>query len=374
MRGVTEARDWACRQWRNHWTQWLLSSGDAADELSWPLRPPTEQTFLASSGEVTTWVSQWRDLELSVPGVRVELVTRRWATGAQRLPARLWATPSAIAELAGETERWNRAVTLVTQLVEQWPEVDFSSVVPACGRALGALSEADAVRLLPVLAWLAAHPDSGLWERELPVPGVDTKWPERHRRVLEPLASAITGSGTGLRHPGIGFRVRLLDPAVGALPGEFTVDLSQLAELDIRPRRVVVCENRTSVLTLPALPGTVAVHGMGFAAPSLAEVPWLAEAATLLYWGDLDTYGLAILGTVRAVLPHVRSLLMDEATFTLYRQLAVPEPRPWGGEAGYLCLAERQVLRMIRDSGLRLEQERIPGDHVAAALLACIEQ
>ena len=32
------------------------------------------------------------------------------------------------------------------------------------------------------------------------------------------LASAITGSGTGLRHPGIGFRVRLLDPAVGALP------------------------------------------------------------------------------------------------------------------------------------------------------------
>ena len=74
---------------------------------------------------------------------------------------------------------------------------------------------------------------------------------------------------------------------------------------------MVVCENRTSVLTLPALPGTVAVHGMGFAAPSLAEVPWLAEAATLLYWGDLDTYGLTILGTsiVAAVAVIVFALL-----------------------------------------------------------------
>ncbi|MBP8921814.1 MAG: hypothetical protein KBG85_19125, partial [Micropruina sp.] len=54
-------------------------------------------------------------------------------------------------------------------------------------------------------------------------------------------------------------------------------------------------------------------HGNGLAAPALAQVPWV-RAARLLYWGDLDTYGLSILSMVRQALPQAESLLMDTAT------------------------------------------------------------
>jgi hypothetical protein len=35
----------------------------------------------------------------------------------------------------------------------------------------------------------------------------------------------------------------------------------------------------------------------------------------VLYWGDLDTHGFAILDELRAHCPHAESLLMNRATF-----------------------------------------------------------
>ena len=367
MRSVKDFRAWAARRWRTDWPQWLAQEAsmspaevDASAEERWlPLHPPTEAVMARDPGAVAVWVREWQQLG-STEGVEVRWVVRTWrAFGTQRLPERATGTPSMLAQLAGESSTWHRALDAATRVQSAYPETDFVSPVAGTARKLGALSEADVVRLLAVLAWLAAHPASGLWERELPVIGVHTKWLEHHRALVEQLSGAITGRpGIGLRRNEVRFRVRLLDSSLSAGPHDFSATLDALQRLPLRPLRVLVCENATTVDTLPELPDTVAVHGMGFAAPVLSEVAWIRDAS-LWYWGDLDTYGFQILGQLRAALPHVQSILMDATTWLTHEHLCVDEPRPFRGEIGYLTSAELEVLALARLGDRRLEQERI---------------
>lgn len=359
MRMVAGFHQWARRQWRAHWPEWLAGEREPS---SWPLHPPKEAEIAADPDGAARWVREWGEAERE--GIAVEWAERRWAgVGRQRLPARASAPAAVMAELAGEAVTWARAETAAAHLTAAWPAT--SGAIQAVARRLGALDDAEVPRLLTVLGWLEAHPGSGLWERELPVPGVDTKWFERHRAVVLPLAEAI-GAG-GLRRRGVGFRVRMLDPGLAPGPASFSVGVEELRALDVTPGRVLISENVTVLDTLPPVPGAVAVHGMGFAAPTLAEVGWI-ERAQQIYWGDLDTHGLAILGQVRAALPRVSSLLMDRATLAAHLDRAVPEPRPFRGEIGYLTAGELEALAALRAEGLRLEQERIPRQAVAAAL------
>lgn len=374
MRPVADFRAWAAQQWRAHWPGWLAASGSGGDQaevpVRWrPLHPPTEATMAGDPDGVAAWVQEWQRFD-STAGVSVEWSTRAWTNfGTQRLPVRATGTPEALARLAGQADTWHRASDAVARLREAWPDADLGVALRAQGRKLGVLDEAEVVRLLAVLAWLAANPDSGLWERELPVVGVHTKWLERHRGLVEALVAAITGEeGTGLHRTPVRFRVRALDATLLAGPLDFSVGLAGLRALGTAPKRVLVCENATTIGTLPELAGVLAVHGMGFAAPVLAEVPWIAQAQ-VTYWGDLDTYGFQILGQVRRVLPHVESVLMDAATWRTHERLTVTEPRPFRGVIGHLTAAELDALALVRRGDRRLEQERIPREAATEALI-----
>ena len=114
-----------------------------------------------------------------------------------------------------------------------------------------------------------------------------------------------------------------------------------------------------------------AVHGNGLAAPALAQVPWV-RAARLLYWGDLDTYGLSILSMVRQALPQAESLLMDTATLLRFAALAGTEPTPFRGPVGYLTHSEQEALAAVRAADTRLEQERIPLAHAVTKVRAAL--
>lgn len=371
MRTVADFRVWAAQQWRTHWPGWLAASvSESGDKPArWlPLHPPTEATMSRSPEAVAAWVREWQ-LLATIDGVQVRWADRVWrAHGAQRLPERATASPVAMARLAGQADTWDRAVAAASLVVDAWLGVDLTAAIQATARKLGALAEPDVVRLLAVLAWLATHPASGLWERELPVADVHTKWLERNRTLVEPLITAITGhDGSGLRRTEVRFRVRVLDPAI--LPGtdDFSVDLPGLQRLPVAPARVLICENATTLGTPPSLPSMMAIHGMGFAAPNLAEVGWIRDAE-VSYWGDLDTYGFQILGQLRAALPGTTSVLMDAATWRAHERYCVDEPRPFRGEIGYLTSAELDALALARAGDRRLEQERIPREAAREAL------
>ena len=129
-----------------------------------------------------------------------------------------------------------------------------------------------------------------------------------------------------------------------------------LSTLQPAPSAALVYENRESVLAMPPRPGAV------------ARLPWVRRFP-VLYRGDLDSHGFAILHRLRSLHPDVRSVLMDETTLLARRDLWVPEPAPTRGDFPTLTDSERSALHRIRAEGdVRLEQERIPWEVVLVAL------
>jgi hypothetical protein len=153
------------------------------------------------------------------------------------------------------------------------------------------------------------------------------------------------------------------DPAlrVGGL-SDLTVPVPELATLDLAATRVFVTENEVNGLAFPEVPGSVVVFGLGYGLERLAALRWLRERH-VVYWGDLDTHGFAILSSLRSVCPGAASFLMDRGTLIAHRELWVREPKPHRGELPGLTEAERSLYEDLRDDrlgeGVRLEQERI---------------
>ena len=135
--------------------------------------------------------------------------------------------------------------------------------------------------------------------------------------------------------------------------------VEELAALDIAPSVVFVFENLETMFAMPELPGAVVVHGGGYAAPRLGRIPWI-QSGRVIYWGDLDSDGFAILHALRSSCSEVTSVLMDAETLLVYRDLWVPEPKAAVGTYSTLTAGEQRALERIRAEGnVRLEQERI---------------
>jgi hypothetical protein len=95
----------------------------------------------------------------------------------------------------------------------------------------------------------------------------------------------------------------------------------------------------------------------------------------VIYWGDIDTHGFAILDHLRAMFPQTKSLLMDRATLLAHRFHWSFEAAPQSAELSHLDSEERGLFEDLRYDrlglGVRLEQERVPFSLVRSAILAC---
>jgi hypothetical protein len=199
---------------------------------------------------------------------------------------------------------------------------------------LASCPEPELKRLLAAVHWLAQHPDSGLYLRQLPIAGMDTKWLAANRVRVTDLLRQVRGAEgdlqalSGLRREPDLLRLRRLDPGLrrglGGLSDltALTAPVAELAGLGLAPARVLLVENLQTGLALPDLPGTVALMARGYAVEVYAALPWL-RGRPCHYWGDLDTHGFAILSRLRQHLPQARSLLMDTETLLAHRDLWV---------------------------------------------------
>ncbi|BDZ55342.1 Wadjet anti-phage system protein JetD domain-containing protein [Agromyces marinus] len=403
MVSVAEARARAARTVERSQRDWaaaiaLGEQPDATVELV--LRPPTERQALANLSDAIGWAGQWREADAAARGVAggtaapggapvrggsgVTWTERRWpSVGAQLVPERLVLHGAeAIAGFAGASSRrdWRRLAARAGTVRERFAVASardgiadaLSGAVRAEWRALIEYADAEFATLLDVVEWLVEHPSSGRRVRELPIRGIDTKWLERHRRAVESLALAVTGGTTlGLAESQSTVRVRFLDVALR--PGgieDLAAPIVHLARLEIAPRVVFVFENLETVLAMPPMTGAVVVHGSGYAAPRLGDVPWIRRSR-VVYWGDLDSDGFRVLHTLRVVVPDATSVLMDEATLDAFADLAVVEKRSAPGAVDLLTEPERRTRERLRaDGGVRLEQERIPWAHALGVLEA----
>jgi len=304
-------------------------------------------------------------------------------------------------------------------LYAAFPEQEGALRAWLARHALKALAfHADRERIALVLRWFLDNPRSGLYLRQLDIPGIDTKFVEQRKGLLDELLAALAGAGGmageaagdsastagaggaaaeldsakgasaaaatagatfeerhGLRAETPGVRFRLLDRAayIGGL-SDVQTPADQFAALALAGvRTVFIAENKVNGLCFPDFPGGMAVFGLGFGVDRLKAARWLTSLE-VFYWGDIDTHGFAILNQARAFLPHARSLFMDEETLLRHRALWSSEPKPFAGELTRLTPQEARCYAALRQdtygAGVRMEQERIPFGEVARAVRA----
>ena len=265
---------------------------------------PTERETTRDLAGVRAWIEQWQQTQQ--PG---ELIwtERQWpGLGRQRLPERLL-----LPDPAGRCRLGRRAVGmghgLATRNATAHRSGTSGPVARPTLRLAGKATEADFGRLLSVLRWLADHPASGLYLRQLPIPGVDTKWIATHRaRVLDLLRQLQGRDGdlhalAGLRREPDLLRLRILDPALrAAVAGlsDLSAPIEEIAALPLQPEHIFIVENLQTGLAMADLPGSVCFMARGYAIEAFAEIPWL-HTRPCHYWGDLDTHGFAILNRLR---------------------------------------------------------------------------
>jgi hypothetical protein len=232
-----------------------------------------------------------------------------------------------------------------------------------------------------------------LYLRELDITAVDSKFVEKHRLLLAELLSLILPSegfdtsihpGSvvrfcqkfGLRHDQPLIRFRCLDAALLQETGGFrdlSVPLSDFSRWSTRAGTIFIAENKINGLSFPLCKGSIIIFGLGGGIDVLREVPWL-HTKRLIYWGDIDSHGFAILARLRRYFPAVQSFLMDRETFLLARDLWVHEERPYSDAMDLSCLnqEEQELISSLQGNeygeNLRLEQERVPFPHLCASL------
>lgn len=370
MRQPDTARERLCILWRRHVGEWLCGGGE------WPLdiglRVPGERTAMQAWDAFEAWRAGWQTWHGSGEIVWAE---RRWpALGRQAVPE-IWRLRDAteVAKALGELPRWQVAEQRLGEAIHRWPALEAH--LRAQFAWLADIDEREWRRLCDMLAWLLAHPDSHLFVRQVPVVGLDSKWLEAHTSRLGEWMRLVTAAqvgndfwqASGLRREADRLRLRLLDPGLRAVVGglgDIHAPIDELARLPIAPRRVFIIENKQTGLAFEDVADSVVLMARGYAVDRLHELPWIARAEHVHYWGDIDTHGLAILGRLRSHLPQVASLMMDEATLLTHRDLWVDEPRPHAAEAiDHLDAAEQALYRDLRADRfgvrVRLEQERI---------------
>ena len=382
MKSPEAVRERLATTWRRNWTSWLGGGGHWP--ITVPLDPPTEAEARRHWSHFQAWVRTWSATEWD--GIAA-FASRSWPSlGSQELPTHVALPgPEAVAAFLGisTAREWTACATRWSERATAWP--DLQEPLRGMAGLLGALDDADYVRFVDAFEWLAAHPDSDLYVRQLPISGLDSKWVETHAGLLSKLLAVRLGRPPGTLAQVAGLaaepsrrRLRLLDPHLRSHFGglsDLQVRLDELAELALPVRTVLVVENQQTALACDDLPGTVLLMGGGFSATELGELPWLARVP-LVYWGDIDTAGFAILSALRASHPHTVSCLMDEDTLQSHRALWSHEDRPTLGNLLHLTPAEAALLAKLfgghYGSGVRLEQERLAWSFAWPTLAAAV--
>lgn len=377
------AQQWASADWRER----QLLGNAAAWPLTLSIGSPESAIFLNDAAALRSHLQQWRAVEQHGLG-SVQWQERRYrgSSDAIAVPthwqldkpsqcvaaivhfkvpghAQVKSDYARLSTLITAVERPGFQRLLVRRLV-QWRDTPAEAVIAAVHMAL---------QLEPGCA-------QGRPLRALAVQGNDSKFLERHAGLLTALLDERF-DGEVSRQGLVGFLGALPEDdhwlliaplAPGLLPfARQRVRASELLATPLPANHILLVENDRCLHQLPQpLTDTIAVLGAGLNLGWLAA-PWL-PACRVAYWGDLDTWGLHMLGVARGHLPHLHALLMDRATFSAHQALAVAEPVHAHLPTFEALLPEEAALDAqlrTQDKG-RLEQEFLPADAVHRAVRA----
>ena len=372
------------------WDRGLLLASVAGGESVFPrrlaLKGPDSRALGERFSEVRDWIAglvaneglyriEWRSVNHRV-------------LGANRIPSAIWIdTLEQALGLIGK----HRAAERFAGMVERTRETRAELIPWLAKRPLRALALAEEwPQLLAIVDWLSKHPRPEVYLRQVDLPGVHTKLIEGHRGVLaeffdlvlpeEAIDATHTGAFGFCRRYGFldkpaRVRFRMLDPTVRLLPmaSDQDITLTQAAFSSLAPpvTTVFITENEINFLAFPNVRDSMVIFGAGYGFANLATVQWLQDK-NILYWGDIDTHGFAILNQLRGFFPHTVSFLMDRETLLAHRQFWGSEPQSQTNDLPRLTAEEQALYDQLRQHTLgvsvRLEQEKINFQFLAATL------
>ena len=372
------------RRWERGEFLTMLASGQEWQPLSVPLHGPAPGELAADFGAAQTWVRQW---EAAAPrGLRLEYkVIGGRAIGANKLPCRAWIEGYqqlwTLLGVAGEVQRFTGL------LAETAARAPRAAAWMAANPRQAMASEGDWAKIIQTVCWIEASSRPGMYLRQVDVPGVDTKFIESRRGILAELLDLQLPAGRvdhscprsdftgryGFRRKPEYVRLRRLGQAAGAPDpfSELTVPADELAAASVPASSVYVVENEITYLAFPPADDAVVLLGGGYALSGLSSLTWLHDR-DLVYWGDIDTHGFAILNRLRQAFPRARSMLMDRVTLLAHDTQWVREPKPVNAALPLLDGDEaalyRDLVEDVLGPSVRLEQERVSFAAIQRAL------
>lgn len=244
-----------------------------------------------------------------------------------------------------------------------------------------AWSDNDVAVLVAALVWFAEHSGAGLTAREVPVPGMESKWltSSRQKEISLLLGRDTLGLTVG-RPSRRNFRYIDPDHLDG---GGRQFDVATAGDVncpEYMPELVIICENVDSAQQLPRRSGTIVFEGDGDAGAALiTELDWVQQCPCVLYWGDMDVDGLSIVNTYRKRGLAIETILMDIDAYGTYADRGVSVTRrgepltvPSRPDLPYLTKQESALLDVLcdpsHDGPRRIEQEQLPRQAAVAQI------
>lgn len=365
-------------QLRRHWHNNPFRVGRLLGRASWPLTlsigAPASQQVLNEVAAVQKHIRAWQAVKVG----RVEFGEKsyRGLAAPIRIPLR-WhlGRPSewvAACDDPGITAEFSALSQLAASCTEEMRELLIRE--RSLWRNKPLIEVEKAIKLARQL-----EPDCAQGQplRLLAGYGVDTKFFERHASLLCRLLDTRY-SGVASQRGLSGFlgaqdekdHWLLVKPLCdGLLPfSRLRLTDALLMQAVLPARRLLLVENEHCEHVLPVLEDCIAILGAG------ANLAWLGGRALdgkqLYYWGDLDSWGLTLLGRAREIRPELQSVLMTGEIFQAYQEFAVPEPQV-AARQPHSALTHSEATLYVRLRELergRLEQEYIPACKVQEVL------
>jgi hypothetical protein len=284
--------------------------------------------------------------------------------------------PSEWIDACGDDSMRREFETMAT-LVEQTDPIFHSSLVRRRslwrGKPLAEVVQAARLAMALEPGFVAGKP-----LRTLSIEGIDTKFLERHGRLVSTLLDmrfdgevseigleAFLGASTQGDH-----WLLVMDLDGSLLPfRKQRVRGSELRETVLPGEKLLIVENESCQHQLPSIPNTIAVLGSGF------DLTWASclrpARKRIAYWGDIDTWGLQFLAKARQAVGDLDVLMMTTDVYRRFADSAVPEPVVASTEVPMaLSQPERSLYELLlNETRGRLEQEFLPEAFIRETIL-----
>lgn len=367
------------RQWRNTRVRVDRLLNETAWPMSISIAAPTPSEINGDIASVRTRLRAWR----AVATGEVVWGERRYRSLAEPLvvPSEwILRTPWEWIEATSDWDVIQEFKCLMNVLANV--EADFHQVLVKHLNLVTRTSEQEVVAATSFASNVTPGIGDGKALRAISLNGIDSKFLERNRTLVsllidERFGGAVSRDGLeaflGVSDYG-GRWLLAVDLDGHLLPYRKTrlLDMDLGTSAPAAANRVIVVENEQCHVQLPEkLPGTLVILGAGLNLQWL-RAEWLDDVA-MAYWGDIDTWGLAMLANARQLRPDITPLLMSGEIFDgLAHEAAVVEPVVFDVNVpAYLTASEAALYHRLLDAGLgRLEQERVPRELVVREIAA----